>query len=142
MKLNLTVPERPGLIFFIPGFDFLVLVLALVMLTGVAARESYVDISLPRSEFRGSGLGGEQPVIIEVRYSGKGTSFYIGRNLVEEENLAEVIQANAEELSTRTVLLRIDQSAPLWVEQKLADLCIRLDLSPKRGIRTEELSAP
>lgn len=142
MKLNLTVPERPGLIFFIPGFDFIALVLALVMLTGVAARESYVDISLPRSEFRGSGFGREQPVIIEVRYGAKGPSFYIGRELIAETELEETILKSADERATRIVLLRIDQSAPLWVELKLVDICRRLDLSPKRGIRTEELTAP
>lgn len=145
MKLNLTVPERPGMIYFIPGFDFLALMLALVMLTGLTARESFVDINLPRSEFRGTGLGGVQPVIVEVRYRSNGSSgasYYIGRTLVEEDQLAETILKNAEELSTRIVLLRIDQAAPLWIKFKLTDLCTRLDLTAKIGIRTQELSTP
>lgn len=142
MKLNLTVPEKPGMIYFIPGFDFLALVLALVMLTGVTARESFVDIALPRSEFRGTGLGGEQPVIIEVRYGGSGASYYIDRNLVPEDQLEDTLLKNTEELSTRFVLLRIDQAAPLWIKFRLTDLCTRLDLIAKIGIRTEELSAP
>lgn len=142
MKLNLTVPERPGMIYFIPGFDFLALVLALVMFTGVTARESFIDIDLPRSEFRGSGIGDASPVILEVRKNGSTINYYLGRKLTPAKDLEEALLINTEERDTRVVILRIDQSAPLWVELKLTDLCVKLDLTPKRAFRTEELSAP
>ena len=34
MQLKMSLPERPGWIFVIPGFDFIALLLALVMTTG------------------------------------------------------------------------------------------------------------
>lgn len=142
MKLNLTVPERPGMMYFLPGFDFIALILALVMLTGVVAKESYVDISLPESEFRGKGFGDEQPVVVGIRYSGKGPTYYVSREPVDEADLEAAIIENASTLSTRLVVLRIDRNAPLWVEQKMKDLCDRLDFSCKRAVRTRELSLP
>ena len=57
MKLKMSLPERPGWIFVIPGFDFVALLLALVMLTGVVAKESYVEIKLPPSVSRSEAGG-------------------------------------------------------------------------------------
>lgn len=141
MKLSLTVPERPGMIYFLPGFDLLTLVLALVMLTGVVAKESYVDISLPHSEFRGKGLGDEQPVIVGIRYSGKGPTYYVDRNPVEEADLKEAILEETSIRSTRLVILRIDQNAPLWVKYKMTDLCTQLDLTCKEAVNTTEIKS-
>lgn len=126
------------MMYFLPGFDLLTLVLALVMLTGVVAKESYVDISPPVSEFRGKGLGDEQPVIVGVRYSGKGPTYYVAREPVAEADLEEVILERASFLSTRLVVLRLDQNAPLWVKYQLTDLCTRLDLTCKEAINTTE----
>ena len=62
MKLKMSIPERPGWIFAIPGFDFVALLLALVLLTGVVSNEGLVEVKLPSSEFRGFRLGDENPV--------------------------------------------------------------------------------
>ena len=67
MQLKMSLPERPGWIFVIPGFDFMALLLALVMFTGVVAKESYVEIKLPPSEFRGVRLGDENPVVVMLK---------------------------------------------------------------------------
>ena len=61
MQLKMSLPERPGWIFVIPGFDFMALLLALVMFTGVVAKESYVEIKLPPRELRAVRLGDESP---------------------------------------------------------------------------------
>jgi biopolymer transport protein ExbD len=138
MQLSLTVPERPGLIYFMPFFDFIVLIFALVLLSGVSDRESYVDISPPVSEFRGQGLGDEKPVVVVVRHGGKGTRYYVSKQPVEEGNLEEAIIESAEARATRLVVLRIDETAPLSVEQQLVDLCRHLDFTCKRAVRMED----
>src|SRR5210317_596064 len=98
MKLKMSLPERPGWIFVIPGFDFIALLLALVMLTGVVAKESYVEIKLPRSEFRGKRLGDENPVVVMLKSTTSGPVYYVEGVEVPEGSLGNVVFESAEKL--------------------------------------------
>jgi len=74
MKLKSSLPEKPGWLFVTPGFDFLLLLLALVTLTGVVAKEGFVEVNLPPSEFRGQRMGEEEFVVVTVKNGRKGPS--------------------------------------------------------------------
>lgn len=138
----MTLPESPGSVYIVPAFDFLGLLLALVLLTGVVSKESYVEISLPVSEFRGSRLGDESPVVVNIRQGIKGPTFYVAKEAVEEAQLENAIRLAAEARSTTLVALRIDQSAPISIQQEVIDLTRRLGYRCKIAQRTIEAPQP
>lgn len=139
MKLEMSLPERPGWIFVIPGFDFLGLLLALVMLTGVVARESYVEVKLPPSEFRGARiLSNERPVVVMLKSNSKGPTYYIGGSKVAEEDLPAVILEAAEKRGTRHVAIEIDKDASMSERFVLINILTELDFRILEGYRRTE----
>jgi biopolymer transport protein ExbD len=138
MKLEMSVPERPGWIFVIPGFDFVVLLLALVMLSGVVAKESYVEIKLPPSEFRGVRLGDEKPVIVMLKKTSKGSAYYLNGTRVMAEDLEEVIRKEADERGTRRVAIEIDRDASMKERAILVNILTKLNLRILEGYRRVE----
>ena len=122
MKLKMSLPERPGWIFVVPGFDFVALLLALVMLTGVVAREGLVEVKLPPSEFRSKRLGDENPVIVILQKTEEGSVYYVGRDRVAKEALAEAISAAVEELGTRMVAISADERSSVKKQHELINL--------------------
>ncbi|MGJ8695654.1 MAG: ExbD/TolR family protein [Verrucomicrobiaceae bacterium] len=142
MKLAMSVPERPGWIFVVPGVDFMGLILALVMLTGVVQKETFIEVSLPTSEFRGSRLGDESPVVVIVKHRAAGSSFYINRQPVEREGLEGAIMEAAESQATSLVVVKMDQEATVALQQEVVDLCRRLGFRCQLAVRTSEIGAP
>lgn len=119
MKLKMSLPERPGWIFVIPGFDFVALLLALVMLTGVVAKESYVEIKLPPSDLRGTPLGDQNPVVVMLKSTSAGPIFYVEGVKVAQADLAQVVSESANKRETKSVALKIDSEASVGERQTL-----------------------
>ncbi len=138
MKLESTLPERPGLIFVTPGFDFVLLLLALVMLTGVVARESLVEVQLPPSEFRGVRIAEEKLVLVTVRQGRDEPVFYVGKEKVGRDQLEVAIQQAVDSKSTSNVTVQCDERISLGVEQELTDLVTRLGLRYFRVVSTRK----
>lgn len=126
MKLTMSLPERPGWIFAIPGFDFLALLLALVTLTGVVAREGLVEVKLPSSEFRGVRLGDENPVVVMLKSTAGEPRYFVGQIEVPEAQLGEVILKEAAERETRAVVMQVDREASMAERQTLINIIARL----------------
>jgi biopolymer transport protein ExbD len=126
MKLKMSLPERPGWIFAIPGFDFVALLLALVTLTGVAAREGLVEVKLPTSEYRGVRLGDENPVVVMLKSSSGKARYFVDQTEVAEADLGEVILEEAMKRETRAVVTRVDRGATMEQRQALINIIARL----------------
>lgn len=138
----MTLPESPGSIYIVPAFDFVGLLLALVLLTGVVSKETYVEISLPVSEFRGARLGDESPVVVNVKQGISGPTFYVAKEVVAEDHLEKAIREAAESRSTTLVALRMDQSTSVATQQEIVDLTRRLGYRCKIAQRTTDVSQP
>jgi len=138
MKLEMSLPERPGWIFVLPGFDFVALLLALVMLSGVVAQESYVEVKLPPAEFSGVRLAGDRPVIVMLKSSSKGPVYFMNGAMVQESDLAQAVQDEAEERGTETVAIEIDRSASTNERFNLVNILTKLDLKILEGYRRAE----
>ncbi len=139
MKLKMSLPERPGWIFVIPGFDFVALLLALVMLTGVVAKESYVEIKLPPSEFRGVRLGDEDPVVVMLKSTARGPVYYVEGMKTGEDELAKVIFEAAEKRETKAVAIKVDREATMSDRQVLINTIAGLNhIRIFEGYRQEE----
>lgn len=117
----MSLPERPGWIFVIPGFDFVALLLALVLLTGVVAKESYVEIDLALSEFRGKRLGDGNPVVVMLESTVKGPVYYVGGMEVSQTDLAKVIYDAAEKRGTKAIAIQVDRDATISERQVLIE---------------------
>ena len=113
MQLKMSLPERPGWIFVIPGFDFIALLLALVMFTGVVAKESYVEIKLPPSEFRGVRLGDENPVVVMLESTASGPVYYVEGVKVPQASLGGGVLESAEKRGTKAVAIKVDSEATM-----------------------------
>jgi len=135
MKLESTLPEKPGWIFITPGFDFVMLLMALVMFTGVVARESLVEVNLPPSEFRGLRMGEENMVIVMVKEGRLKPIYYVGKEQVEEGLLEVVIEGAAKDKETNRVAVHCDERIDLGVEQKIYDIVMRLNFRYFRVVR-------
>jgi len=120
MKLEMSLPERPGWIFVIPGFDFVALLLALVMLTGVVAKESYVEIKLPPSEFRGVRLG--DAVVVMLKSTAKESIYYVEGKRIRQDDLARVISEAAAKRGTKVVAIKVDRDATMSDRQVLINI--------------------
>ena len=140
MKLKMSLPERPGWIFVVPGFDFMALLLALVLLAGVVENEGYVEVKLPPSEFRGLRMGEEDPVIVLLKRTVKGPIYYISNTKIQHDDLPAAIAAEAEKRGTNVVALRIDGRATVAEEQALYDLIARPEYRIFKGVRFSETS--
>ena len=139
MKLKMSLPERPGWIFVIPGFDFVALLLALVMLTGVVAKESYVEIKLPPSENRGVRLGDENAVVVMLKSTSKEPVYYVGGMKIGEDELAKAIFDATEKKGTKTVAIKVDRDATMGERQVLIDTIASLkNIRTLEGYRREE----
>lgn len=136
MKLTMSLPERPGWIFVVPGFDFMALLLALVMLTGVVAREGWVEVKLPPSEFRGTRMGEENPVIVILKSTADGPAYYIANSRVTREDLADTISEEAVDRGTNVVGIRVDERATTAEEQELINTIAGLEYRILKGVRS------
>ena len=133
MQLKMSLPERPGWIFVIPGFDFMALLLALVMFTGVVAKESYVEIKLPPSEFRGVRLGDENPVVVMLKGTASGSVYYVDGVKVSEAYLGGLVLESAEKRGTKAVAIKVDSGVTMAARQVLINTIAKLN-----GIRIFE----
>jgi len=136
MKLKSSLPEKPGWLFVTPGFDFLLLLLALVTLTGVVAKEGFVEVNLPPSEFRGQRMGEEEFVVVTVKNGRKGPIYFVGKDRVEERNLKAIILEEATKRETDRVAVRCDRQVKVEVEQRLVDLVRSLNFRYFRATKS------
>ena len=140
MKLKSSLPERPGWLFVTPGFDLMLLLLAFVTLTRVVGRDSFVEVEIPPSEFRGQRLSEEEWVVVSVTQGQVGPIFYVGRERFDQDSLETAVALAAAERGTELVVARFDKRVELAVEQELMDLCARLELDYWRAVRTKEVT--
>jgi biopolymer transport protein ExbD len=133
MQLKMSLPERPGWIFVIPGFDFMALLLALVMFSGVVAKESYVEIKLPPSEFRGVRLGDENPVVVMLKGTASGSVYYVDGVKVSQASLGGLVLESAEKRGTKAVAIKVDSGVTMAARQVLINTIAKLN-----GIRIFE----
>jgi len=138
MRLEMSLPERPGWIFVLPGFDFVALLLALVMLSGVVAQESYVEVKLPQSESSGVRLDGKRPVIIMLKSTIQGPVYFMNGQKVEERDLEKTVQAAAEKRETKRVAIEVDRDASAAERFHLIEMLAKLDLKIFEGYRRDE----
>lgn len=124
MKLELTLPERPGFLHALPVLDLFALLWLLFLLAPSLLRQSGVEVELPPSRFQLERY--QNSVVITLRPSEGGTVIHLGREPVTREQLLERLDALRADGAERTsmVLLQSDLGTAVGVEREISELVL------------------
>jgi biopolymer transport protein ExbD len=125
MKLESTLPEGPGLLFAVPVLDLFALLLAMLLLVPSFIARSGVSVDLPPSHFQYDRF--VRPLVVSIG-AGENPVVFVGYERVALEHLGRKLDEEREKpggTAGRIVVLRVDRSAPVGIERKVAELALR-----------------
>ncbi|MBT8036025.1 MAG: hypothetical protein KJO21_00645 [Verrucomicrobiae bacterium] len=129
MKLELTLPSRPGFLHTLPGLDLIALILVFPLLGPSFVRQTGIDVQVHKSPWRYEQM--ENPVVITLA-AGDGTPMWVNKKLVPMDQLEEeILRIRAEDggdLIT-TAILRSDVAVPSGVEKEVMNRILKLNLN-------------
>lgn len=121
MKLEMSLPSRPGLIHMLPGMDILALVLILPLITSSFKSNAGIEIVLSETKHRIA------PLKRSVQVSIKGVinpKIWVNKKEVKE---ADLLSAIAEEISlkegkgTVAIAMQVDERVPSGFKQRIEE---------------------
>ena len=124
MKLEMTLPERPGLLHAVPLLNLFALLWLLVLLSPLLLQQSGVAVDLPPSRFQ---LERFQDALVVTLGPGEAAPrIHFGRDLVSVDELAARLDAlRVEGAAAKTmVLLQTDAGTPVGVERQITELVL------------------
>lgn len=124
MKLELSLPERPGLLHAVPVFDLFVVLWLLFLLSSALLRQSGVMVSLPPSQFELERF--QDTIVVTLGPGEQEPSIHLGRDAVSLDELIkrfEVLKNDGAQTSS-VVLLQSDRSAPVGFQRRLTELIL------------------
>jgi len=129
MKLEITLPERPGFLHALPVIDLFSLLWLLFLLAPSLMRQSGVEVDLPPSRFQLERY--QNSVVITLRPGDGAPSIHMGRESVTREQLVERLEALRASGKDRSsmVLLQSDLGTSVATEREISELVL------ERGFR-------
>jgi biopolymer transport protein ExbD len=123
MKLQTTLPQRPGFLHVLPLFDLFGLLLVFLLLGPSFLMQAGVSVELPASQFQMERYG--QPVVVTLA-AGPPAGMYFERQPVSMEELGELLERRRGEglAGEATMLLRSDRGVAVGVEQAVMELAL------------------
>lgn len=111
MKLELTLPEKPGVLHGLALIDLLALVMLFPLLTTSLAPQAGAEVELPETNFRLQRVS--NPIVVSITGGGD-PQYWVGKDRVEREDLMDAVKLRAEGWKSggaAAVLLKVDKSA-------------------------------
>ncbi len=124
MKLELSLPERPGLLHAVPILNVFALLWLLLLLGPSLLQQSGVAVELPPSRFQ---LERYQNTLVVTLGPGEGEPrIHFGRDSVTLSELAlRLDKLRADGVSAKAiVLLQTDQGTPVGIERQVTELVL------------------
>lgn len=124
MKLEMTLPERPGFLHAVPILNIFALMQLFFLLGPALVLQSGVAVDLPPSKFQ---MERYQDSLVVTLSPGEPTPFiHLGREAVTREKLAERLdKLKAEGATTKAiVLLQTDSGTPVGAEREITELVL------------------
>ncbi len=143
MKLETSLPERPGFLHALPMFDIFTLLLMFFLLGPALVLQSGISVELPPSRFQMERF--EETIVVTLAPGEPDPRIHLGRDPVTFEELGERLDAlhEKEQAANSVVLLQTDAGTPVGAERAVAELVLskgfRLALVGKSGSLPEEL---
>ena len=124
MKLEMTLPERPGFLHAIPILNIFALLLLFFLLGPSLVLQSGVAVDLPPSKFQMERY--QDALVVTLGPGEPGPRIHLGRDSVTQEKLAERLDnLRADGASAKTiVLLQTDAGTPVGVEREVSELVL------------------
>jgi biopolymer transport protein ExbD len=124
LKLETTLPERPGLLHALPMIDIIALLWLLYLLSPSLLRQSGVTVELPPSRFQLERF--QEKLVITLGAGVEGPRIHLGRNLMDYEKLTERMdQLRAEGAPSKVmVLLQTDAGTPVGLERQVSEMVL------------------
>ncbi|OYV05873.1 MAG: hypothetical protein CFE26_09330 [Verrucomicrobiales bacterium VVV1] len=121
MKLELTLPERPGFLHAVPLFNLFALLLMFFVLGPSLVLQSGVAVELPPSRFQMERFSGALAVTLGP---GQPPQLYFGRESTNLDGLGRLLEERRGTVQG-TILLRSDEGTPVGVEREVCELILR-----------------
>jgi len=124
VKLELSLPERPGLLHAVPILNVFTLLWLIILLGPSMLQQSGVAVELPPSRFQ---LERFQNTVVVTLGPGEGEPrIHFGRDAVALQDLATRLDhLHAEGASAKTiVLLQTDKGTPVGTERQVSELVL------------------
>ena len=126
MKLELSLPERPGLLHALPVFDLFLMLWIVFVLSSALNRQTGVAVELPASQFELERY--HSTLVVTIASGEPAPQVYLGRDAVSMDELQVRLQELHDKGAQRhaIVLLRADQSIPVGVQRRIEELALNL----------------
>lgn len=121
MKLELTLPERPGFLHVVPLFNLFALLLMFFVLGPSLVLQSGVAVELPPSKFQMGRFTNAQVVTIGP---GSPAQIYLGRERTTLDGLGQLLDRRRASASS-VVLLKSNAGTAVGTEREIAELILR-----------------
>lgn len=124
MKLELTLPERPGLLHAVPLLNLFALLWLLVFLGPSLFRQSGMSVELAPSRFQLERY--QESLVITLGPGTDGPRLHLGRDALSLAQLAERLEAlRAQGAQAKAlVLLQTDQGTPVGMERQVTEMVL------------------
>lgn len=124
MKLELSLPERPGLLHAVPVLDLFALLWLLFLLAPSLLRQSGVAVELPPSRFQLERF--QNPLVVTLGTGENGPRIHFGRDPVDLPGLADRLEKLRAEGATADsiILLQTDAGTPVGLEREITEMAL------------------
>lgn len=129
MKLEMTLPSRPGFLHMLPGLDIIALILVFPLLGPSFVRQTGIDVQLHQSPWRYKQM--DNPIVITLG-AGRNTPMWINKKLVPMKDLEAEIRRMREEQGEDTIttaVIKSDVSVPSGIEKRVVNRILKLGLN-------------
>jgi biopolymer transport protein ExbD len=135
MKLESTLPERPGFLFVVPAFNLFALLLVFFLLGPSFVSQSGVAVELPVSRFQ---MDRQADATVITVTAGDPPEYWIEREAVSLAELSERLEERrgSDTSPATTVLLRADRGVSVEVQRQVAEVALQ------KGFRVYLLGRP
>lgn len=124
MKLEMTLPERPGLLHAVPLLNIFALLQLFFLLGPSLVLQSGVTVELPPSKFQMERY--QNSLVVTLGPGEFGARLHLGRDSVTLEQLSERLASLRETgaASKTMVLLQSDQGTPVGMEREVSEVVL------------------
>jgi biopolymer transport protein ExbD len=125
MKLEMTLPERPGLLHAVPILNLFALLQLFFLLGPSLVLQSGVAVELPPSRFQMERY--QDSIVVTLGPGDPGPSIYLGRDEVTIEELGTRLDQLREVAAQMKsiVLLKTDKDTPVGAERVVTELVLK-----------------
>lgn len=125
MKLEMSLPERPGFLHAVPILNLFALLQLFFLLGPSLVLQSGVAVDLPPSRFQMERY--QESIVVTLGPGNAAPSIYLGRDEVTLDGLADRLEKLREQSAQRKslVLLKTDKSTPVGTEREVTELILR-----------------